>query len=73
MCPLEAIESDVAELETELVQMPREGGGMSTDLTKFSCLSEEPETSHKLIKAGFGSFQEVEMGNDFYYSEIALV
>ena len=70
---MEAIESDVAELETELVQMPREGGGMSTDLTKFSRLSEEPETSHKLIEAGFGSFQEVEMGNDFYCSEIALV
>ena len=38
-----------------------------------SCLLEELETSHKLIKAGFGSFQEVDTGNDFYYSEIALV
>ena len=46
---------------------------MSTDLTKFSYLLEELETSHKLIKAGFGSFQEVDTGNDFYYSEIALV
>ena len=46
---------------------------MSTDLTKFSYLLEELETSHKLIKTGFGSFQEVDMGNDFYYSETALV
>lgn len=40
---------------------------MSTDLEKFMCLLDELETSHKLIKSGFGALQEVDMGNDFYH------
>lgn len=40
---------------------------MSTDVEKFLCLLEELETSHKLIKAGFGTLQEIDMGNDFYH------
>ena len=40
---------------------------MSTDPTKFLCLLEELETSCKLIKAGFGGLQEIDMTNDFYH------
>ena len=40
---------------------------MNSDLTKFSCLLEELETSCKLIKAGFGSLQEIDMNNIFYH------
>jgi hypothetical protein len=40
---------------------------MSTDLERFICLLEELETSHKLIRAGFGNLQEIDMGNDFYH------
>jgi hypothetical protein len=40
---------------------------MSTDLERFVCLLEELETSHKLIRAGFGNLQEIDMGNDFYH------
>jgi len=46
---------------------------MSTDLEKFVCLLEELETSHKLIKAGFGSLQEIDMGNDFYHLPHQLI
>ncbi len=40
---------------------------MGTDAEKFLCLLEEIETSHKLIKAGFGSLQEIDMANEFYH------
>ena len=40
---------------------------MNTDTTKFLCLCEELETSLELIKAGFGSLQEIDMSNDFYH------
>ena len=40
---------------------------MNDDLTKFLCLLEELETSCKLLKAGFGGLQEIDMGNDFYH------
>ena len=40
---------------------------MNADSTKFLCLLEELKTSCKLIKAGFGSLQEIDMGNDFYH------
>ncbi|MYF18075.1 MAG: DUF2511 domain-containing protein [Gemmatimonadetes bacterium] len=39
---------------------------MNADATKFLCLLEELETSRELIKAGFGSLQEIDMGNTFY-------
>ena len=40
---------------------------MNADTTKFLCLLEELETSHELIKAGFGSLQEIDMDNTFYH------
>ena len=40
---------------------------MNSDLTKFICLLEELKTSRKLIQAGFGGLQEIDMGNDFYH------
>ena len=40
---------------------------MNAGTTKFLCLCEELETSCKLIKAGFGSLQEIDMSNDFYH------
>ena len=40
---------------------------MNADTTKFLCLCEELETSRELIKAGFGSLQEIDMSNDFYH------
>ena len=40
---------------------------MADDLTQFACLHKELETSHKLIVAGFGALQEIDMGNDFYH------
>ncbi|MCO6043331.1 hypothetical protein NG895_05375 [Aeoliella sp. ICT_H6.2] len=40
---------------------------MSTDLERFGCLLTELETSHKLIVAGFGTLQEIDMANDFYH------
>jgi hypothetical protein len=40
---------------------------MSTDIERFLCLLDELETSHKLILAGFGSLQEIDMANDFYH------
>ncbi len=46
---------------------------MSTDFEKFVCLLDELETSHKLIEAGFGSLQEIDMGNDFYHLPHQLI
>ncbi|NLS96601.1 MAG: hypothetical protein GXX96_31070 [Planctomycetaceae bacterium] len=46
---------------------------MSTGLDRFVCLLEELETSHKLVKAGFGSLQEIDMGNDFYHLPHQLI
>jgi hypothetical protein len=40
---------------------------MSTEIERFLCLLDELETSHKLIRAGFGNLQEIDMGNDFYH------
>ncbi|MYB56026.1 MAG: hypothetical protein F4X51_06525 [Gemmatimonadetes bacterium] len=40
---------------------------MNTDTTKFLCLCEELEISRELIKASFGSLQEIDMSNDFYH------
>ncbi len=40
---------------------------MSTDSERFLCMLEELETSHNLIKAGFGALQEIDMNNDFYH------
>lgn len=40
---------------------------MNADTTKFLCLYEELETSRELIRAGFGSLQEIDMSNDFYH------
>lgn len=40
---------------------------MNVDTTKFLCLCEELETSCELIKAGFGSLQEIDMENTFYH------
>ena len=40
---------------------------MTTDIEKFLCLHVELETSVKLIRAGFGALQEIDMGNDFYH------
>ena len=40
---------------------------MNSNETKFVCLLEELKTSCKLIKAGFGSLQEIDMSNDFYH------
>lgn len=46
---------------------------MSTDLERFLCLIDELETSHKLIRAGFGSLQEIDMANDFYHLPHQLI
>src|SRR5205809_3969030 len=40
---------------------------MGVDVERFACLLDELETSHKLIGAGFGSLQEIDMANDFYH------
>lgn len=40
---------------------------MSRDTERFFCLLDELETSHKLIKAGFGALQEIDTTNDFYH------
>ena len=40
---------------------------MTTDADRFSCLLDELETSHKLIRSGFGCLQEIDMENDFYH------
>lgn len=40
---------------------------MNEDTIKFLCLLEELETSCELIKAGFGSLQEIDMDNTFYH------
>ena len=40
---------------------------MNSDHIKFLCLCEELEISRELIKAGFGSLQEIDMSNDFYH------
>lgn len=40
---------------------------MSSDIEKFLCLTEELETARKLIVAGFGGLQEINMGNNFYH------
>lgn len=40
---------------------------MSTNDLRFFHLIEELETSKNLIKAGFGSLQEIDMENDFYH------
>ena len=40
---------------------------MNSDSEKFLCLLEELETSRELIKAGFGSLQEIDMDNTFYH------
>jgi hypothetical protein len=37
------------------------------DITKDVCLLEELEASHKLIIAGLGELQEIDMENDFYH------
>ena len=37
------------------------------DSLKFFCLLEELETSHELIRSGFGHLQEIDMGNTFYH------
>ena len=39
---------------------------MSGPSVKFLCLLQELEVSHRLIRSGFGSLQEIDMGNDFY-------
>ena len=39
---------------------------MSGPSVKFLCLLQELEVSHKLIRSGFGSLQEIDMSNDFY-------
>ena len=46
---------------------------MTTDIEKFICMLEELETSHKLIKAGFGALQEIDMANDFYHLPHLLI
>lgn len=46
---------------------------MSTDLDRFLCLVDELETSHKLIRAGLGSLQEIDMTNDFYHLPHLLI
>lgn len=40
---------------------------MNSDSQKFLCLLDELETSHRLIKSGFGALQQIDMGNDFYH------
>lgn len=37
------------------------------DITKDFCLLDELDTAHKLIVAGLGDLQEIDMGNDFYH------
>lgn len=40
---------------------------MNDETARFLCLLDELETSHKLIKAGFGALQEIDTTNDFYH------
>jgi len=46
---------------------------MSTDVERFFCLLDELTTSDKLIRAGFGSLQEIDMANDFYHLPHLLI
>lgn len=43
------------------------------DAIKVLALNEELQTSHKLIVAGFGALQEVDMGNTFYHLPHQLI
>jgi len=40
---------------------------MDADSIKLISLSDELETSHNLLVAGFGALQEIDMGNTFYH------
>ena len=40
---------------------------MNTDIVKSFCLFDELETSHNLIKSGFGFLQEIDMGKNTFY------
>jgi len=40
---------------------------MNSDIERFVCMQDELETSHKLIRTGFGALQEIDMANDFYH------
>jgi hypothetical protein len=44
-----------------------------TEPIRMIALNEELETSHKLIVAGFGALQEVDMGNTFYHLPHQLI
>ena len=43
------------------------------DVLKFLCLLEALETSHELIKSGFGHLQEIDMTNTFYHLPHQLI
>ncbi len=40
---------------------------MSSNIEQTMCMLDELKISHKLIKAGFGALQEIDMTNDFYH------
>lgn len=46
---------------------------MNQDTIRVLALNEELNTSHKLIVAGFGALQEVDMGNTFYHQPHQLI
>ncbi len=40
---------------------------------KRIALLEEFETSHKLLRIGFGKLQNINMGNDFYFLPFSII
>jgi hypothetical protein len=46
---------------------------MTAEPIRIIALNEELQTSHKLIAAGFGALQEVDMGNTFYHLPHQLI
>lgn len=46
---------------------------MKQDVVRMLALNEELNTAHKLIVAGFGALQEVDMGNTFYHQPHQLI
>jgi hypothetical protein len=46
---------------------------MTTDVERFLCLLDELDTSDRLIRAGFGSLQEIDTANDFYHLPHQLI
>ncbi len=45
---------------------------MKDEVIRKLSLIEELDTSIRLIKLGFGEYQNLDMANDFYYSSFAV-